>query len=461
VTLQRSTGSAMTFDLSLAAFRYGYGLPQPAGAPDSVPAMLDALAQPDRAAGDHPIVPLSEVAPLMQDFVTRRRAYAKNTGTEAELNAAKRALAFPMIFAGRATIARALSSPDGLRERLVAFWSDHFTTAARDGVSRFLPFALMEEAIRPHLTGRFADMLTAVTLHPAMLIYLDQRYSFGPASRLGLDRGRGLNENLARELIELHTLGVGAPYTQDDVRQMAELLTGVTINKDYEMIFAQGRAEPGSETVLGQDYDGKGLEPVRSVLADLAARPETAAHLARKLAAHFVADTADPDLTDALTVSYLATGGDLRAVYATLLNHPAAWAPEAGKARQPYDFMVAALRGLDIGAGDLMRMAPGPFDRMIVRPMGAMGQPLRAAPGPDGWPEAAEAWITPQGLAARITWAMEVPGRLVTPLPNPVDLAQRALGDRAGERLLWAVARAENRREGVGLVLASPEFNRR
>jgi uncharacterized protein (DUF1800 family) len=187
-------------------------------------------------------------------------------------------------------------------------------------------------------------MLMAVATHPAMLLYLDQAQSVGPNSARGARRDRGLNENYARELMELHTLGVGAVYSQDDVRQLAELLTGLAVDPVAGFVFDARRVEPGPERVLGRDYAGDGIEAIRAVLADLAARPETARHLAHKLAVHFVADDPDPGLVTAMEAAFRDSGGDLVAVTAALLAHPAAWAEAAAKARQPFDFVVAALR---------------------------------------------------------------------------------------------------------------------
>jgi uncharacterized protein (DUF1800 family) len=346
----------------------------------------------------------------------------------------------------------------------VLFWADHFSVAARDGAGRELPGAMMQDAIRPNLTGRFADLLIAVETHPAMLIYLDQIRSFGPTSPVGLRRGRGLNENLARELLELHTLGVEAGYSQTDVRELAELLTGMAVHPDGSLRFVRNRAEPGAETVLGVSYPenpADGMVPVRAALADLAVRPETARHLARKLAVHFVSDTPDPALVAALEAAWIGTGGDLMAVYAALLEHPAAWAPAAEKARPPVEFVIASLRALGLDGRAIAALDDRRLRRAVLAPMEAMGQPWQAPRGPDGWPEAAQDWITPQGLAARIRWAMEAPAQLVAALPDPRALLVRALEDAASGQLVWAVSGAENRAEGVGLVLASPEFNRR
>ncbi len=294
-----------------------------------------------------------------------------------------------------------------------------------------------------------------------MLLYLDQDSSIGPNSKRGKNRGKGLNENLARELMELHTLGVGAGYSQTDVREMAELLTGLTYVGDKGFAFDPSRVEPGADVVLGVSYDGKGTEPILKALQDLSVRPETARHIAGKLAVHFVADEPDPALVEALEAAWLDSGGDLAVVVNTLLTHPGVWEAPAQKARQPFEFLVASFRALGVTGADLVAMQPKEFTNFVDARLKEMGQPWNAAPGPDGWPEEADAWINPQRLASRITFAMEVPGRLVDPLPEPPAFAARALGDRASEALVLAASRAESLREGVGLVLASPEFNRR
>lgn len=433
-------------DADSFAIRFGYGLP--AGVSDR-----ETLAGPDRAATDWPGVTLAEVAPATTAYRDARR-----DGDEGGIRAARRALDHLALRGLKATFARAVGSRDAFRERLVAFWADHFTVAARNRQEAPFPGVLIDEAIRPHVTGRFADMLRAVTTHPAMLIYLNQEASFGPGSPKGKRQRKGLNENFARELLELHTLGVGAAYAQGDVRQLAELLTGLAVGPEG-FVFDARRAEPGVETVLGVRYGGKGMAPIHAALDDLAARPETAAHLARKLAVHFVADTPDAALVADLDKVFRATGGDLRAVSLALLSHP--MAGEGTKARQPFDFMVATFRALGVSPAMILDAPRREVRRLILDPLQAMGQPYQQAPGPDGWPETQADWITPQGLAARIDWAMAAPQRLVRPLPDPRAFLRTALGTRAGERLTFAVGAAESARDGVGLVLASPDFNRR
>lgn len=451
----------MTTTRTLAAIRFGYGLPLPEAAPAESAAMLELLAGPDNAAQQWPISGLAQLAPIL----TRLRQIKNEGRDDPALVAVRDALLAEIGQAAhdaqRASFTRSLAGPDGFRERLVSFWADHFSVIAKNPTETFMPYALVEDAIRPYLTGRFSDLLTAVTLHPAMLLYLDQSESIGPGSRLGKKKKKGLNENLARELIELHSLGVGAGYVQADVAQMAKLLTGLTYNPKLGLQFDPRRAEPGAETVLGKTYGGDGLAPIKAALADLAQRPETAQHIARKLVVHFVSDQPDADLVAAVAAAYAKSNGDLMSCYTALLTHPASWVPQLHKARQPYDFLVASLRALGVTAADFQALPYKHLQGLLLNAMANMGQTFKRPGGPNGIPEEAEAWITPQGLARRITWAMQVPQRLVTELPDPTDLAQSCLAERASEALLWAVARAEDRKQGVGLVLASAEFNRR
>lgn len=447
---------------TLAAFRFGYGLPLAAGAPSSPEAMLASLAGEDRGVALWPGITTAEALAHVRFFSEGRRQIRSTPERQKEItdgiaqttNALRdRSL---KVFA-----ARALDDPDGLRERLVAFFADHFTVATKGQRDKGMPSALVEDAIRPHLTGRFGDLLVAVTLHPAMLTYLNQDLSIGPGSPQGKRTGKGLNENLAREVMELHSLGVGAGYDQTDVRELAELFTGMTVTPEDGFFFRAQWAEPGAETVLGVSYQGKDVAPIVAALQDLAVRPETAAHLSRKLAVHFVADDPDPDLVDAMKRAWMGSGGDLMAVYAALLSSPQAWNPVAAKARQPGEFILAGLRGLGLTGADVMEMDARVLRQVILQPMRVMGQPWQESPGPDGWPEDPAKWINPQHLAARITWSMAIPQKLVTDLPDPRDFVTRVLGTRASETIVLAASRAESAREGVGLILASPEFNRR
>lgn len=449
----------------IAAFRFGFGLPMVANTPQTAEDMLLSLSGPDRGRLIWPGPTPDEVLATYRAAMAARRAAQGQARKTPARRAHKRALAEVRLQETgflRRILARAIDSPDPFRERLALFWHDHFTAIPRLRDQMALTASRGEHAIRPHLAGRFADMLRAAILHPALLIGLDQIASTGPNSPVGRERRKGLNENLARELLELHTLGAGAGYSQQDVTELAALLTGLDINGEIGLSFEAKRSEPGAEVVLGTRYGGTGMKPILKVLDDLARHPETARHLARKLAVHFLSDDPDPGLIEAMAQDYLDQDTRLLPVYARLLQAPQARVPHMAKARQPVEFMACALRALGLSGAEVMKMADGPFDRLIRQPMAVMGQPWEAPRGPDGWPEAPGAWISPQGLAARISWSMEVPGRLVAGgMPDPRHLMDRALGPLAGPALQQAVSRAASPREGVGLVLAAPEFNRR
>jgi uncharacterized protein (DUF1800 family) len=449
----------MSLSPELLATRFGYGLPLPAMAPTDPQAMVQRLSGPDAAAQAWPLPGLAETLPQIRQVQMLKKAL-KTGADDKPFKEAVAVLDDQVIQASKVTMARRLDSADPFRERLVAFWTNHFCTRAKDRPMVTLPHQLVDEAIRPNLTGRFADLLIAVTTHPAMILYLDQNTSYGPDSQRGLKLGRGLNENLAREVMELHSLGLNANYTQTDVRQMAELLTGLTFNTENGSVFDRLRVEPGDETVLGTRYPG-GMDSIRAVLTDLADRPETATHIATKLARHFVSDIPPGSLVTALTRAYRDSGGSLIAVYAALLDHPAAADPTLGKVRWPADYIPTAMRAMGLTGAALMAMNPGPARRAVVKGQAQMGMPFWQPPGPNGFSEAAEDWINPPYLAARIAWALTVPQTLVDSLPDPMALAQSALGARADQTLLTAVGRAETRREAVGLVLASTEMNRR
>ena len=451
----------MTTPASLVAFRFGTGLPLQASAPLTPDALIATLTGPDDMAARFAIPGHDWVHERISEIAMNKQAAKKDPALQTRLDAIDAGLKEAGLLAMRATIARAVDSQTPLRERLVAFWADHFTVSAKGREDNIAPYAFVEDAIRPHVAGRFGDMLGAVVHHPVMLNYLDQSRSTGPNSRRGQREGGGLNENLARELLELHTMGVSAAYTQDDVRQLAELLTGLTYDARRGYAFNRRMAEPGPETVLGKTYDGDDEKPIRAFLHDLAIRPETARHIARKLVVHFITDTPEDSMVSAMAKAWERSGGALGQVYAAMLNHPAAFAGPAVKARQPWDFVVAALRGLGLGGESIMGWENQRLRQVVILPLRAMGQTWKSPPGPDGWPEELEAWITPQGLAERINWAMRWPAVLVDPLPHPRDLAMRVLADRAGPATLWAADRAESLAEGVGVVLSSPEFNRR
>lgn len=447
---------------TLSAIRFGTGLRPGDDGPSGAQDLLDTLAGPDRTADRFPQEPFAARARAARAFLLARRDARDGAAAQRQFRRIRREMNTAIARQLRTELARGVAG-DGLRERLAWFWADHFTTAGSRGVMRGSIAAYVDQAIRPNVTGRFSELLQAAVLHPVMVTYLDQDRSEGPNSRAVHRRGQGgLNENLAREVLELHTMGGG--YDQADVRQFAELLTGVGVAPTGALVFRPNAAEPGSETVLGRSYGGAGrarMGDVRDALDHIAQRPETAAHVSRKIAAHFVSDDPDAGMVAAMQAAYRATGGELMAVYRAMLEHPAAWAPDLAKAKSPFHFIVSALRALGTDPDEIDRADPARVRRLVYNPMIIMGQRWQGAPAPDGWPDSVEGWIRPQTLAARIGWAMLAPSEVNGDLPDPGDVLSAALDDAAGPVLAWSVARAETRAEGVGLVLASPEFHRR
>lgn len=450
----------MPFDPAVLATRFGYGLPLPADTPSTPRAMLAALAAPDAMQIAYPLPTRAESQPLMRKMVAVNRQH-RNDPKNAAIKAVYDQLTQLVQLALRTSVARALDTPDTFRERLVAFWTNHFCTRAKSRPATYLPALFVEEAIRPHLAGNFADLLIASTTHPAMVLYLDQNTNVGPELPEGAKTHMGLNENLGREVMELHSLGVGAPYTQTDVRQMSKLLTGLTFDVKNGHTFDALRVEPGTETVLGKTYGGKKMQPILAVLHDLAARPETARHISTQLATYFVADTPPEGLVAAMTKAYLDLGGQLMAVYEALLTSPEAAAPPGAKVRWPNDYIPTSLRALGLNGASIMALNNRSFNHAVPRGLRTMGMPWLEPAGPNGFPDAAAAWINPPYLAARIAWAMNLANHVLNEIPEPVALAKTALGDHATPDFLTAVSRAETKVEGVGLVLASTALNRR
>lgn len=459
----------MSFQPEIAAIRFGEGLSPQVAPPASIAEMMDRLRGPDLAADAFAMRSFDQVRADMQKVEEVRLEFRRGrNGPDAEklsdaFGKARGKFVRGLLKSFPASLGRSITTQDGFRERLARFWGDHFTVVGRNSLTRFAVPNYVESAIRPHLAGRFEDMLVSVTTHPMMLDYLDQTRSVGPNSKIGQRGKRGLNENLARELLELHTLGVGGAYRQEDVRQMAELLTGLTANMKNGFVFRPALAEPGAETVLGSSFGGAepSMDDIRAALKFLASHPTTAEHIARKLATHFVADTPDEALVAAMRARFLDTDGDLAEVYGAMLEHPAAWTSFGAKVKQPIDFVTSTMRALGAPPAVFEKYNRRKLTAYLGGPMAAMGQTWLRPGGPDGWPEEAEAWVTPQGLAARLQWAMSAPSAVFRGLPDPPVFLKTALGSLADERLEFAAKAAETRREGIGLILASPAFQRR
>ena len=461
---------ALSFSPDLAEIRFGCGLSPVIAAPVSTEAMLQGLTGPDDMADRFPIEGFDaytgriiEIRRLVREIREVKGQEARAPLRERRRAAMREASHNRGLWAAHSML-RWAHTPTGFRERLVAFWADHFTVTGKTDVMRYANAAYVESAIRPHVAGSFADMLFAAATHPVMLDFLDQTHSAGNNSEaVALANGvQGMNENLAREVLELHTLGVGGPYSQQDVREFAELLTGITFRPPEGLKFFENWAEPGAETVLGKTYtEAASLDTIREALTDLALHPATAAHVARKLAVHFVSDTPEPELVSHIEARYLETGGDLLQVSGALLEHPAAWDPRPANVKPPFDFMASAFRALALPEKPIAAL---PFNRFRLRvfvPLSLMGQPWGEPSGPDGWPEEDAAWITPQSLSARLRWAIDAPQGMVRNLPDPRDFVDQALGSFATEPVRFAASAAESRPEAIGLVLCAPAFQRR
>lgn len=352
-----------------------------------------------------------------------------------------------------ARITAAIDTKAPLLERLVQFWSNHFTVSALRPVVRGFVGAFEREAIRPNVTGRFTDLLAAVTRHPAMLFYLDNVASVGPDSRFGRRSGKGLNENLARELLELHTLGVEGGYMQHDVEALARIITGWTIARPRDpspgrFRFVQAVHEPGKKVLLGRDY-GPGERAGLAALDDLAHHPATARHLARKFATHFIADTPPPQAVAAIAAVFRKTEGDLAATMRAVIGSPEAWRAPWTKLRTPNELLIAACRATE----------RRPRTEAAVGTLRLLDQPTFLAPSPAGWPDIASAWASPEAILRRIEWCQAFAERVAA--PDPIAMAEAAFGDALPAATAAAVRRAPSRRSGLALVLASPEFQRR
>ncbi|MEM9348972.1 MAG: DUF1800 domain-containing protein [Pseudomonadota bacterium] len=461
----------MTFDPLLAVTRFGLG-PSPRHAlPRSVSELFDEAAAPDPFARSHPFLTMAEIVAREHEHRMLREAARKVAGTDEELKlrdqmrAISRGLRAREIRDFRHMLVRVTGLQFAFTERLVAFWTDHFSATGLQ-LYQYGVGSLVAEAIRPHIMGSFAEMLSAVIRHPVMLLYLDQVSSVGENSAAAQRRRvLGLNENLAREVLELHTLGVEGPYTQRDVRELAELFTGLSVKRGEGFAFRPRWAEPGAEEVLGQLYGGPGapdgLPAIDAALADLAVHPTTAAHLARKLAIHFVSDRPDDALVSHMAARYAAADGDLGALVAAMLEHPASWNPVRDNVKSPLCFVTSALRALNFSPDDVLALDDREIQRSLRVAMQPMGMIWHRPPDPSGWPEEDEAWVTPQAVAARINWAMREPSQLMDELPDPRDLLRVIAGDEPPGELAFAARSAERVAEGVGIVLASPTFQRR
>ena len=432
---------------TISSIRFGYGFGSE-GAQTDVPRHLIGNAKASAA-----LPPRLSTTKRAETLVAWN---ARNKTSEQEKKAVRQEARRTAAADIRHHLARMVTDP-GFGARLVSFWCDHFTVAAQGRhITALLP-DFIDTAVRPNITGTFSEMLKAAVLHPAMLNYLNQTQSFGPNSRAGQRRNKGLNENLAREVLELHALGVGSSYTQTDVRAFANLLTGLSQEK-ARFKYRPGIAEPGPHVVLGKRY-GDDFDAIKTALDDIAHHPDTARHVAQKLVWHFVGSN-EVGFINRVADAFRLSDGDLTKTYTVMLKDERAWVPQLRKVKQPLDFIVSALRAVGAGEADITEMNQKDFRNGIVASLQMMGQPIFRPAGPDGWKEEAEAWITPPGLAARIRWSTAFAERIEADF-DPRDFLKTALADAATPLLEFAVAGSESRAEGLALTLISPEFNRR
>ncbi len=345
----------------------------------------------------------------------------------------------------------------GFNERLVMFWMNHFAVSVKKNqLCGITTGAYEREAIRPNIFGTFFDLTYAVETHPCMLEYLDNAQSVGPDSMANRKGQRGLNENLAREIMELHTLGVGSGYSQADVTAFAKVITGWTFSRNGQrgpagqFTFNDRAHEPGAQTIMGRTYRQDGVEQGQAVLRDLCRHPATATHIATKLARHFVADDPPPALVARLTQRFRDTDGHLGEVSKALVEAPEAWTPSLNKIRSPNEYLCALIRASGV------TMKPGQITGALTN----MGQALWQPSGPNGYPDTVAAWASPEGMAARLEVVSALSHRL-DPSLDPRQFAESHLGALLGDHTRDAIARAETHPQGLSLVFLSPEFMRR
>ncbi len=466
----------MKLETAIAANRFGLGAkPGELDTVDRNPQrwLLDQLQGPSRPAGE--IRDLPNSASVFVDIQDLRREQREMRNLEDDEPAPDfvqkygRTVRRHYLEQTNARYRSAARTDYPFHERLVHFWSNHFAVSADKQPMPAIAGLYENEAIRPNVTGNFADLLLACEQHPAMITYLDNQRSIGPGSTLGRRASRfrsertvGLNENLAREILELHTLGVDGGYNQDDVTSFARVITGWSVGgagengrfaegTPGEFEFRENIHEPGAQRVLGKRYSQAGVDQGEAVLHDLALHPSTAKFLATKLATHFVADEPPAALVDELAATYLENGGELVPVYEALVSADASWADLHSKYKSPHDFVISTLRAFD-------HVPDNP--RFIVGALDLMGQTPFRPGSPAGWSDTAEHWGGADALYKRIEWSNTV-ARVVGSRVNPVDLGDAVLGPAFSASSRKSIRRAESNVQGMTLLLASPDFQRR
>jgi uncharacterized protein (DUF1800 family) len=390
-----------------------------------------------------------------QAMIAARRDFKAGDTEAQKKQAGGRIKIFADEMAGRFHLGFTTQRP--FAEHLVWFWTNHFTVSTTAGRTLNFAGAFEREAIRPYITDTFENMLLAVASHPAMLIYLNNVASIGPDSMAGQRSGKGRNENLGRELMELYSLGVDGGYTQTDVIALANILTGWGLdpNAPSGFGFFPNRHEPGRQDLRGKIY-GSDLKAGIQAIRDLAHDPHTAHHIAAKFATYFIADEPSPQSVSRLEAVFNRTGGDLKALAVAAVEDPAAWTPAPAKMRSPVEYVTAGYRLLGLPRGDNA-------EQQIRAAMGsarAMGEFPMTASSPNGWPLVSDAWTGPDAVLNRIEWAKQVGAQMPTNF-NAAAVADSGMGPLLAPATRTAMARAETQGDALAFLISSPEFQRR
>jgi uncharacterized protein (DUF1800 family) len=435
----------MTPRAAIAAVRFGLGRrPE-----DPVPADPAAWLERQVAGPPAPQRQIPGLAPPMTLADAMRAREAASMRNRVDRDAVRDAVRMIRNDAV-AWVAHCLAGDASYQDRLTNFWCNHFAVSPRARAGQLMAGPMLRDAVRANQAGRFADMLLAVVRHPAMGMYLTNIRSTGPNSAGGMASGRGLNENLAREVLELHTVTPAAGYTQADVTELARVLTGWSLPDETGATFQPRRHEPGPKTVMGRTWP-EGEQAGIDLLRWLAGHPATHRNLASKLVRHFVADDPPPAAVEAIFAVLRDTGGDLGAASRALVRLPQAWDPPLSKLRAPQDYVLAVGRAVEHPPADAAR---------ALESMEVLGQPLWRPGQPDGFPDVAEPWATPAAVLRRVEWAYTVAAQV--PLRrDPRALAEAVLGPLAQPDTLREAGRAGSAREALTIILASPEFQRR
>jgi uncharacterized protein (DUF1800 family) len=480
----------MSLDASIAANRFGLGA-RPgeierigANPKDWLIGQIGPAQQPSAADGQTFANGAQAVAQLAAFRQQRREIKASGDGENAKAFFQKQRQVLIDEMAARFDLGFITDRP--FAERLVWFWSNHFTISTQNAGTASLAGAYEREAIRPHIAGKFEDMLLAVATHPAMLVYLNNAQSIGPNSPAGQISRRGLNENFGRELMELYSLGVDGGYSQADVIALANLLTGWSIDigpgENGRARFARfletrgggddiaqpgvssgfryfpARHEPGGFALRGRTYSD-GFAGGRAAIRDLAHDPATARFIATKFATHFIADTPPQQSVARLEKVFRDSGGDLKALAIAAVEDSHAWAPGPGKMRTPVEYVTATYRALNLPqAQNAQRQTQGAMQACRL-----IGQFPMAAPSPKGWSDQSQDWSGADAVLARIAWARQLGSRLPKNFTNQqiARLGEDILGPRLADTTRQAIAAAADGGEALALLFSSAEFQRR